>query len=71
VPSIVIVAFIILMNKAGGLRFRDILVAVALAGAFLTANTTSAVIYMRSVGTPMRRACRELILKRYILRHFV
>jgi D-xylose transport system permease protein len=40
-PSIVIVAFIILMNQAGGVPIPVIfLLAVALAGAFLTANTT-------------------------------
>src|SRR5438876_4567526 len=41
IPSIVIVAFIFLMNKAGGVPIPVIfLLAVALAGAFLTANTT-------------------------------
>lgn len=41
VPSVVIIAFIFLMNKAGGVPIPVIfLLAVALAGAFLTANTT-------------------------------
>jgi D-xylose transport system permease protein len=41
VPSVVIVAFIFLMNQAGGVPIPVIfLLAVALAGAFLTANTT-------------------------------
>src|SRR5258706_698592 len=41
VPSVVGVAFIFLMNKAGGVRIPVIFrLAVALAGAFLTANTT-------------------------------
>src|SRR5713226_4389631 len=41
VPSVVVVAFIFLMNKAGGVPIPVIfLLAVALAGAFLTANTT-------------------------------
>src|SRR5207237_6031946 len=41
VPSIVIIAFVVLMNKAGGIPIPVIfLLAVALAGAFLTANTT-------------------------------
>src|SRR5256714_9790891 len=40
VPSVVIVAFIFLMNKAGGVPIPVIfLLAVALAGSFLTANT--------------------------------
>src|SRR5215510_5092577 len=41
IPSVVVVGFIFLMNKAGGVPIPVIfLLAVALAGAFLTANTT-------------------------------
>src|SRR5256714_7788438 len=58
VPSIVIIAFVVLMNKAGGIPIPVIfLLAVALAGAFLTPNTTFGR-YLSAIGgepTPWRR----------------
>ena len=71
VPSIVIIGFIILMNKAGGLPIPVIfLVAVALAGAFLTANTTFGR-YLYAIGGNADAARLSGInLKRYILAAF-
>src|SRR5256885_4596317 len=71
VPSIVIVAFIILMNKAGGLPIPVIfLVAVALAGAFLTANTTFRRYLYAIGGNPDAARLSGINLKRYILAAF-
>jgi D-xylose transport system permease protein len=71
VPSLVIVGFIILMNKAGGLPIPVIfLVAVALAGAFLTANTTFGR-YLYAIGGNADAARLSGInLKRYVLAAF-
>ena len=71
IPSIVIVAFIFLMNKAGGIPIPVIfLLAVAIAGAFLTANTTFGR-YLYAIGGN-RDAARlsGINLKRYILAAF-
>lgn len=71
VPSVVIVAFIILMNKAGGLPIPVIfLVAVALAGAFLTANTTFGRYLYAIGGNPDAARLSGINLKRYILAAF-
>ena len=61
VPSLVIVGFIYLMNSyeiAPGIHAGIpvpgiIFLAIALAGVFITQNTTLGVIFMRSVATPM------------------
>jgi D-xylose transport system permease protein len=71
IPSVVIVAFILLMNKAGGVPIPVIfLLAVAIAGAFLTANTTFGR-YLYAIGGN-RDAARlsGINLKRYILAAF-
>jgi len=71
IPSVVIVAFIFLMNKAGGVPIPVIfLLAVAIAGAFLTANTTFGR-YLYAIGGN-RDAARlsGINLKRYILAAF-
>jgi len=71
IPSVVIVAFIFLMNKAGGIPIPVIfLLAVAIAGAFLTANTTFGR-YLYAIGGN-RDAARlsGINLKRYILAAF-
>jgi D-xylose transport system permease protein len=71
VPSLVIVAFIILMNKAGGLPIPVIfLVAVALAGAFITANTTFGRYLYAIGGNPDAARLSGINLKRYILAAF-
>ena len=71
VPSLVIVAFIILMNKAGGLPIPVIfLVAVALGGAFLTANTTFGRYLYAIGGNPDAARLSGINLKRYILAAF-
>jgi D-xylose transport system permease protein len=71
VPSLVIVAFIILMNKAGGLPIPVIfLTAVALAGAFLTANTTFGRYLYAIGGNPDAARLSGINLKRYILSAF-
>ena len=71
VPSCVIVAFIILMNKAGGLPIPVIfLMAVALAGAFLTANTTFGRYLYAIGGNPDAARLSGINLKRYILAAF-
>jgi len=71
VPSIVIVAFIILMNKAGGLPIPVIfLLAVALAGAFLTANTTFGRYLYAIGGNPDAARLSGINLQRYILAAF-
>jgi D-xylose transport system permease protein len=71
VPSLVIVAFIFLMNKAGGLPIPVIfLMAVALAGAFLTANTTFGRYLYAIGGNPDAARLSGINLKRYILAAF-
>jgi D-xylose transport system permease protein len=71
IPSLVIVAFIILMNKAGGLPIPVIfLMAVALAGAFLTANTTFGRYLYAIGGNPDAARLSGINLKRYILAAF-
>ncbi|HMJ25485.1 MAG TPA: sugar ABC transporter permease [Pyrinomonadaceae bacterium] len=71
VPAIVIVAFIFLMNQAGGVPIPVIfLLAVALAGSFLTANTTFGR-YLYAIGGNADAARLSGInLKRYILAAF-
>src|SRR5229473_1853698 len=67
VPSVVIIAFIFLMNKAGGVPIPVIfLLAVALAGAFLTANTTFGR-YLYAIGGNADGARRQRFARR---RHF-
>jgi len=71
VPSLVIIAFIILMNQAGGLPIPVIfLVAVALAGAFITANTTFGRYLYAIGGNPDAARLSGINLKRYILAAF-
>jgi D-xylose transport system permease protein len=71
IPSIVIVAFIFLMNKAGGVPIPVIfLLAVAIAGAFLTANTTFGRYLYAIGGNPDAARLSGINLKRYILAAF-
>jgi D-xylose transport system permease protein len=71
IPSTVIVAFIILMNQAGGVPIPVIfLLAVALAGAFLTANTTFGRYLYAIGGNPDAARLSGINLKRYILAAF-
>lgn len=71
VPSLVIVAFIFLMNKAGGVPIPVIfLLAVALAGAFLTANTTFGRYLYAIGGNPDAARLSGINLKRYVLAAF-
>src|ERR1043166_947931 len=71
IPSLVIVAFIILMNKAGGLPIPAIfLLVVALAGAFLTANTTFGRYLYAIGGNPDAARLSGINLKRYVLAAF-
>jgi D-xylose transport system permease protein len=71
VPSIVIVAFIFLMNKAGGVPIPVIfLLAVAIIGAFLTANTTFGRYLYAIGGNPDAARLSGINLKRYILAAF-
>jgi D-xylose transport system permease protein len=71
VPSIVIVAFIFLMNKAGGVPIPVIfLLTVALAGAFLTANTTFGRYLYAIGGNPDAARLSGINLKRYVLAAF-
>ena len=71
VPSIVVIAFIVLMNKAGGVPIPVIfLLAVALAGAFLTANTTFGRYLYAIGGNPDAARLSGINLKRYILAAF-
>jgi len=71
IPSIVIIGFIFLMNQAGGVPIPVIfLLAVALAGAFLTANTTFGR-YLYAIGGNADAARLSGInLRRYILAAF-
>jgi D-xylose transport system permease protein len=71
IPSLAIVAFIFLMNKAGGVPIPVIfLLAVALAGAFLTANTTFGRYLYAIGGNPDAARLSGINLKRYILAAF-
>src|SRR5262249_59343790 len=71
IPSIVIVGFIFLMNQAGGVPVPVIfLLAVALAGAFLTANTTFGRYLYAIGGIPDTARLSGINLKRYILASF-
>ncbi|HEY6045992.1 MAG TPA: hypothetical protein VIU65_05270 [Pyrinomonadaceae bacterium] len=71
VPSVAIVAFIFLMNKAGGVPIPVIfLLAVALAGAFLAANTTFGRYLYAIGGNPDAARLSGINLKRYILAAF-
>jgi len=71
VPSVVIVAFIFLMNQAGGVPIPVIfLLVVALAGAFLTANTTFGRYLYAIGGNPDAARLSGINLKRYILAAF-
>jgi D-xylose transport system permease protein len=71
VPSIVIVAFIFLMNQAGGVPIPVIfLLAVAITGAFLMANTTFGRYLYAIGGNPDAARLSGINLKRYILAAF-
>lgn len=71
VPAIVIVAFIFLMNKAGGVPIPVIfLLGVAIAGAFLTANTTFGRYLYAIGGNPDAARLSGINSKRYILAAF-
>src|SRR5207245_6763724 len=71
VPALVIVAFIFLMNKAGGVPIPVIfLLAVAIAGAFLTANTTFGRYLYAMGGNTDAARLSGLNLQRYILAAF-
>jgi D-xylose transport system permease protein len=71
IPSLVLIAFIFLMNKAGGVPIPVIfLLAVALAGAFLTANTTFGRYLYAIGGNPDAARLSGINLKRYILAAF-
>ena len=71
VPSIVIIAFIFLMNQAGGVPIPVIfLLAVAIIGAFLTANTTFGRYLYAIGGNPDAARLSGINLKRYILAAF-
>src|SRR5882762_8750877 len=70
-PSAVIVAFIFLMNKAGGVPIPVIfLLAVALAGSFLTATTPFGRYLYAIGGNPDAARLSGINLKRYILAAF-
>src|ERR1044071_5069709 len=71
IPAIVVVGFIFLMNQAGGVPIPVIfLLAVALAGAFLTANTTFGRYLYAIGGNPDAARLSGINLKRYILAAF-
>jgi D-xylose transport system permease protein len=71
VPSLVIVAFIFLMNKAGGVPIPVVfLLAVAVAGAFLTANTTFGRYLYAIGGNPDAARLSGINLQRHILAAF-
>ena len=71
IPSLVLIAFIFLMNKAGGVPIPVIfLLAVALAGAFLTANTTFGRYLYAIGGNPDAARLSGINLKRYVLAAF-
>jgi len=71
IPALVTVAFITLMNQGGGLPIPVIfLVIVALAGAFLTANTTFGRYLYAIGGNPDAARLSGINLQRYILAAF-
>lgn len=71
VPSLGIVAFIFLMNKAGGVPIPVIfLLAVAILGAFLTTNTTFGRYLYAIGGNPDAARLSGINLQRYILAAF-
>lgn len=71
VPSVVIVAFIFLMNQAGGVPIPVIfLLGVAIAGSFLTANTIFGRYLYAIGGNPDAARLSGINLKRYILAAF-
>jgi len=71
IPSIVVVGFVFLMNQAGGVPIPVIfLMAVALAGAFLTANTTFGRYLYAIGGNPDAARLSGINLKRYVLAAF-
>jgi len=71
IPSIVVIGFIFLMNQAGGVPIPVIfLLAVALAGAFLTANTTFGRYLYAIGGNPDAARLSGINLQRYILAAF-
>ena len=71
IPSVVVVGFIFLMNQAGGVPIPVIfLLAVALAGAFLTANTTFGRYLYAIGGNPDAARLSGINLQRYILAAF-
>jgi D-xylose transport system permease protein len=71
IPSLVITAFIFLMNKGGGVPIPVIfLLAVALGGAFLTANTTFGRYLYAIGGNPDAARLSGINLQRYILAAF-
>ncbi len=71
IPSVVIVAFIYLMNKAGGVPIPVLfLLAVAVAGAFVTANTTFGRYLYAIGGNPDAARLSGINLKRYVLAAF-
>ena len=71
IPSVVIAGFILLMNQAGGVPIPVVfLLAVALAGAFLTANTTFGRYLYAIGGKPDAARLSGINLKGYILAAF-
>ncbi len=71
VPSVAIVGFIFLMNKAGGIPIPVIvLLVVALGGGFLTTNTTFGRYLYAIGGNPDAARLSGINLKRYILAAF-
>jgi D-xylose transport system permease protein len=71
IPSIVVIGFIFLMNQAGGVPIPVIfLLAVALAGAFLTSNTTFGRYLYAIGGNPDAARLSGINLQRYVLAAF-
>ena len=71
VPSVAIIAFIFLMNQAGGVPIPVIfLLAVALTGAFLTADTTFGRYLYAIGGNPDAARLSGINLQRYVLTAF-
>jgi D-xylose transport system permease protein len=71
IPSIVVIGFIFLMNQAGGVPIPVIfLLAVALAGAFLTTNTTFGRYLYAIGGNPDAARLSGINLQRYVLAAF-
>jgi D-xylose transport system permease protein len=68
IPTIVIIGFIFLMNKAGGVPIPVIfLLAIALAGAFLTSNTTFGRYLYAIGGNPDAARLSGINLKHHIV----